>query len=289
MSNKQQYSGTGVADTSADQSNFWADCPIVEIKAGWKRGWFQEDDFTEFAPLPFVPTNTSVQTTEGGIAGKYKVYSATAGTWAPVNAVPTTDTGGGYLRGLCDTAGDAAAIGFAGSPFLLNNAAGKLWFEARFAITGIATNNAQVFVGLGENNVMTFGAAQPLGDADIANATGALIGFNILEDGLGVLNACYEDRATAWVNPTSGTGIGTMAANTFKKVGMVYNPNDSTNAITFYVNGVKQACVISAATLTALTSLDVKGLGVLAGMYADTAGTANYLYLDWWKCYQLGA
>jgi hypothetical protein len=284
--NKQQYTGTSVADTSNDLSNFWADCPIMEIEAGLRRGWFQKDDFTEFAPVPYVPTNTSVQTTEGGIAGKYKVYSAAAGTWTPVNAVPTTDVGGGIIRALCDTDGDQAALGFAGTPFLLNNTCGKMWGEARFAITGIATNNAQVFVGLGENNVMTFGAAQPLGNADVANTTGAMIGVNILEDGLGVLNACHQDRSATWVNPTSGTGIGTVAANTFHKVGWVYNPADSANAFTWYVNGVKK-CVLTAATITAFTNLKVKGLGLLAAMYADSAGTANYFYLDWWKCYQL--
>jgi hypothetical protein len=247
MSNKQQYSGTSVADTDNSMSNFWADCPIAEIRSGWRRGWFQDDDFCEFAPIGFA--TGAVQTTEGGIAGKYKAYCATAGTWVPVNAVPTTDVGGGIIRALCDTAGDQAALGFGSSPFLLNNTAGKLWGEARIAITGIATNNAQVFVGLGENNVMTFGASQPLGDADAANATGAMIGHNILEDGLGVLNACYQDRSTTWVNPTSGTGIGTVAANTFHKVGWVYDPRDSTNAFTWYVNGVKKVS-ITAAVLT---------------------------------------
>lgn len=286
MSNKQQYSGTSVADTSNDLSSFWADCPFADIRNGWRRGWFQEDDFAEFAPIGFA--TGALQTTEGGIAGKYKVYCATAGTWVPVNAVPTTDVGGGIIRALCDTDGDAAALGFGSTPFLLNNTCGKLWGEARFAITGIATNNAQVFVGLGENNVMTFGAAQPLGNADVANTTGAMIGINILEDGLGVINACYQDRSATWVNPTSGTGIGTVAANTFHKVGWVYDPRDSVNAFTWYVNGVKK-CVVSAATVTALTSLDVKGLGLVAAMYADSAGTANYLYLDWWKCYQVNA
>ena len=285
--NPVQYSGSSIVDATNAPSNFWSDCPVTEIRSGFRRGWFQEDDFCEFGPLPFVPTNTSVQTTEGGIAGKYKVFSAAAGTWSPSNSVGGADIGGGLIRALCDTAGDQAALGFAGSPFLLNSAqGGKLWGEARIAMAGIATNNAQVFVGLGETNVMTFGAAVPLGDADTANTSGAMIGLNVLEDGLGAVNACYQDRSTTWVNPAGGTAIGQMAANTFIKVGWVYDPSDSKNAFTWYVNGVKK-CTLTAATLRGLTNLDVKGLGLVAAMYADTAGTANYLYIDWWKCYQV--
>jgi len=133
---------------------------------------------------------------------------------------------------------------------------------------------------------MALSATVPLGNASVANTSGAMIGLNVLEDGLGALNACYQDRSATWVNPTSGTAIGQMAANTFIKVGWVYNPLDPVNCFTWYVNGVKK-CVISSTTLAALTSLDVKGLGMVIAMYADASGTANYLYLDWWKCYQI--
>jgi hypothetical protein len=283
--NSQQYSGSSLADTSSSLSNFWGDCPLSDIRGGLRRGWWQSDDFAEWAPIGFA--TGALQTTEGGISGKYKVYSATAGTWVPVNAVPTTDIGGGLIRGNADSTGDQVSLAFGAAPFLLNNTCGKLWCEVRLAVTSILTNMSQIFVGLGETTVMLLGAAQPLGDTDIANATGALIGFNTLEDGLGVLNSCYEDRSTTWTNVKAGLTTG-LAANTFIKLGMVYNPNDSTNAITFYVNGVRQANVISATTLAALTSLDVKGLGLCVAMYADTGGTANYLYLDWWHAYQLG-
>ncbi len=282
--NLTQYKAGGLSTPQTDSgiSNLWADCPILEIKHGILRGWYQEDDFTD---LSITGTQTSELL---GVGGKYRLICPTAGTWSTVNAIPTNDVPGGYLRVLCDSAGDAAAFGFQSTPFMLTPTAGKMWGEARIAMTGIATNNAQVFVGLCENSVAatTFSTTVPLGDADAANASAAMMGFNVLEDGLGAVNACYQDRSTTWVNPTGGTGIGQMAAHTFIKLGWVYNPATPSEALTWYVNGVKK-CSISATTLAALTNLDSKGLGLCIAQYADSAGTANFLYMDWWKCYQL--
>lgn len=281
--NLTQYKSTGLstAQTDASQSNLWADCPVLEIKHGILRGWYQEDDFTD---LVISGTQTSIL---DNVGGKYRLLCPASGSWSVVNAIPSTEYPGGFLRVLCDTDGDHAAFGYTAMPFCLNTAvAGRMWGEARIAMTGIAANNAQVFVGLAETSVTNFTTAIPLGNADIANSSMAMIGFNVLEDGLGAVNGCYQDRSTTWVNPTGGTGIGQMAANTFIKLGWTFNPSTPTEAFTWYVNGVKKSS-ISLATLQALTNLDVKPLSLCIAQYADSAGTANYLYMDWWKCYQL--
>jgi len=285
-SNVTMYSGASVANTANEPSPaIWADCPISDIRNGITRGWFQSDDFTELSI-------TGTQTAELlGVGGKYKLFNASGGTavdaWqASANAFPTNDVAGGLLRGRCNTNNHAAALATHGTPFLLTPTAGKLWMEARIAMTRIGTDNAQVFCGLCENGVAAFSATVPLGDADTAYASAAMLGFTTLEDGLGVLNAAYEDRATTWVNPTAGTGIGQMAANTFIKVGLRYDPNNSTDTLTWYVNGVKKVS-ISAATLAATGNLKAKGLGLCLAMYADVSGTTNFVYLDWWHAYQL--
>ncbi len=284
--NVTQYSQNLTPDAQNQLSmSIWADCPQTEIRNGIQRGWYQADDFTELSI-------TGTQTAELlGVGGKYKLFNASGATstaaWqANQNAIPTTDSPGGYLRGQCNTNGHSAAFGYHGTPFILSPTAGKLWGEARIAMTGIATDNTQVFVGLAENGVAAYSATVPLGDADVANTSMGMIGFNVLEDGLGRLNAAYQDRATAWVNPTGGTNIGQMAANTFIKVGWKYDPANSLEAFQWFVNGVKRAS-ISGTTLANLTNIDVRGLGLCLAMYADASGTANFVYLDWWQCFQV--
>lgn len=284
--NTQQYSGTSTADTSRTRSNFWADCPIDSIIHGNRDGIHFFDDFAEFTPIGFATGNVTALTTVGGVGGKYKAFSSLNGTITPVNAVPTTAVAGGILRMNNTGNNEATNLSMACAPFLLNNTAGKLWFEARVAMTSIITNNMQMFVGLGETTAMANSVTVPLDGADLANTSGSMIGFNVLEDGVGVINSCYQDRSTTWTNVKASLTTA-MVANTFIKLGMSYSPTDTTNAVTFYVNGVKQANVISAATLTALTSLDVKGLGMCIALYNDTAGTDQYVYLDWWRCAQL--
>ncbi len=258
----------------------WGDLP-PDIVWDPNKGIHFFDDFLD-ASLP------GTQTTQ--IAwGRYKVYNTGTGgaKVIPHSGFPTTGAYGGFLRALADTAGDQFALGTQAIPFLLNNTAGKLRFEARIGITGIATNNLHLFVGLGENIAMTYGAAQPLADADATQTTGGLIGFNILEDGVGVLNTAYADRAAVWTQAQAG--VGTMVAHTWKKVGMIYDPNSTLEALTFYVDGVKQTGVVTAAALAALTYLDVNGLGLCFAGFADSAGTSTYAYLDWWRCAQEAA
>lgn len=267
-----------LGDTSRGPSgSIWATCPFDKAISDPAIGIGFFDDMLDW-PLP------GTQTTEVTL-GRYKVVSPASGVWETINAVPTTAEAGGIVRGLADTDGDQIAFGTQASPFLLNSRpGGKLYFEARVAMTGIATNNGQLFVGLGENSAMTYGAAQPLGNADAGNTTGAMLGFRVLEDGLGVLVTSYQDRSATWTAvQTTSTA---MAANTFIKLGFVYDPFDSTNALTFFINGIRQSTVVSQATITAFTNLDVKGLGPCIAFYADSAGTTNYIYCDWIRAFQ---
>lgn len=274
--------GSGIsADTARGPSAaLWGNCPDglkpwnpidPNIGCGF---W---DDFTDFV-LPGTQT-TAIS------CGRYEVFSVTAGKWTSTNALPTVHAPGGIVAGLCDSDGDAACIRTVATPFLLNGTAnGKLWFEARIAMTGIATNNGQLFCGLLEGATSATSTI-PLGNADVANTSSGLVGFNVLEDGLGVLNSCWADRTTAYTYVQ--TGVGTFAANTFKKVGMLYDPGDSVNALTFWVNGVKQTTVVAQSVITAWANLDVNGVGPALAFFADSAGTSNYIYIDWWGAAQV--
>lgn len=264
-------------------NGLWNDAPSLDsLRNNPTLGWFHDDDFVDFG-LP------GTQTTEINL-GRYKVYNTGAGK-VITDSMPTatgTATGGGIISMLCDTAGDQSVIGTHSCPFSLRpSAGGKLWFEARIATTSIATNMSHIFIGLGNNADVTFGAAIPLADADATGTAVALLGFTRLEDGLGVLNTSYTDEAASYTHVQ--TSAGSIAANAWRKVGFTYDPYGGSSALQFYVNGTKCTTALSATTLAALTHLNASGLGLVFAQFADSAGTGNYAYLDWWRCVQVPA
>lgn len=258
----------------------WADAPSISaLRDNPTLGWFHDDDFVDFG-LP------GTQTTEINL-NRYKVYNTGAGK-VITDSMPTatgTATAGGIISMLCDTAGDQSVIGTHACPFSLNASRGKLWFEARIATTSIATAMTHIFLGLGNNADVTFGAAIPLADADATGTAVALLGFTRLEDGLGVLNTSYTDEAASYTHVQ--TSAGSIAANTWVKLGFTFDPFGGSSAVQFYVNGTKTTTALSATTLAALTHLDASGLGPVFAQFADGSGTANYAYLDWWRCIQI--
>lgn len=269
------------ADTARDWSgNIWTDCPWDEVRSGVRDGVWFEDDFQDYT-LPGTQTTQVAQ-------GRYKAYCATAGQWAVDNMPHSTTAGvaGGIISGLCDTDGDAMSIGTEACPFLLTTTQqGKIWFEARIATTSILTNMGQLFCGLGENHVTTFSSTVPLGNADATSSAIAMIGFNRLEDGLGVLNTSYADHSATWTDVQAAANS-TLAANTWIKLGMKINFKDLTRCVRFYVNNVECSSAITKAILLATTFMDVSGVGPLLAFYADSAGTADYVYIDRWRACQ---
>lgn len=271
----------GSADTNRERSpNIWFDCPFNQLVNGELNGTGFFDDFEEFG-LP------GTQTTEINL-GNYKVYNTGAGTVKSDSMTTGTaaNRDGGVISMLCDTAGDQSVIGTHACPYYLTTTyTGKLWFEARIATTGIATNRSQIFVGLSNNVEVTFGAAIPLADADAVGTAVNGFGFTALEDGLAVLNTSYCDEAAAWTHVE--TSAGTLAANTWIKVGFVVDYKNKSKPIRFFVNNLERDTGMSKATMLALTHLDVSGLGLCFAQFADSAGTSNYAYMDWWQVAQM--
>jgi hypothetical protein len=256
----------------------WKDCPLDAIRNGSINGWYDEDDFNQF-PLPGTQTSAVA-------VGTYVCYDTGAGVVGVDIAGPTAFNPGGIISILADTNNDSGVIGSVQTPFslLTTGAVGKLWFECRVATTGILVNANHLFIGLAENASFTFGANQPLGDANATANNGAMIGFNRLESGLGVLNFSYADRAVAWTDVKAS--VGSIAALTFVKLGFVFDPQNPTKCVTPFVNGVESGTALSKATLLAATFLDVGALGFCMAQRADSAGTANFWYCDWYRCFQ---
>jgi hypothetical protein len=272
--------GSGSSDTKRGPShNLWGDCPVKpwdNRDPGLGFGFF--DDFLDFG-LP------GTQTSEINL-NRYKVYNTGSGT-VKTNSFPngTPAYAGGVVSMLCDTDGDQSVIGTHACPFSLASSAGKLWLEARIAVTSIATATTHFFLGLGNNSDVTFGAAIPLANADATGTAVALLGWNRLEDGLGVLNTSYTDEAAAYTNVLASAG--SIAADTFTKVGLLFDPQNSSRAVRFFQDGVESPTAMTAATLSALTHLDNSNMGLVFAAFADSGGTAVYHYIDWWACAQL--
>lgn len=287
MSNNAQYIGSGTDNGRNPSPSIWADCPLDDIMSnkpvgGNKRGTYFFDDFLDF-PLP------GTQTTQIG-HGRYKLFCTAAGQIAPVKTVNSVVTPGGILSALCDTDNDSFSIGQAHpNVFLsgLSSTSGKMWFEARVAISSIATDGMGFFLGLAETDLWTFATGVPFNGGDAITNAAAAIGFHKGEDALGVINTVYSDRATSFT--TIGASATSMTANTFIKLGMKYDPSNATECVAFYANNVKLTNVLSRAALTALTNLDSGSLGLLWAGVADTGGTAIRPYMDWWQLATLSA
>ncbi len=268
----------GSADTGRKYSNaIWSDCPTQAVRDGTIDGVIFEDDFEAFA-LPGTQT-TAIQ------CGRYAVF-ASSGAWAS-DAMPhsATPLGAGGIISALPGDGASVIIGTANCPFsLATTNVGKLWYEGRIATTSILTNAGQLFFGLAETAVTTYSVTIPLGNANAVSSALALVGFNRLEDGLGVLNTSYADHATSWTD-IGAAANSTLAANTWIKLGMKFDPSNALRCLRFFVDGIECATAMTKAALLALTHLDAKGLGPCFGFYGDSEGS-DYVYIDRWRCVQ---
>lgn len=280
--NTVTFRQNGTTDSNRRRSpNVWADCPWNDIEEGATDGIIFYDNFVDL-PLP------GTLTTEIGL-GKYKAFADSGCTITRVSTVNSVEIFGGALQFAMDTNNDAVVLAQAYPSFMLTGLtsnSGKLWFECCYAQNSIATNMASTFFGLAETEQFTLASGVPLNDGDAITNGGSIIGFRIEEDGLGVVDTVYSDRATSFTNIGDTEG-GTLAANTFTKFGMVYDPSKSENCVRFYVNGVECTTKLSKSTLTGLTNLDANALGLIWATTADSAGTSFAGWMKWWACAQL--
>lgn len=259
----------------------WDRCPFEKIKSGDVDGIAIYDDFSELTLQGTLTTQIA--------AGRYKVFGDTGNTITRVVSINSVLVPGGALQFAIDTDNDEVSLAHAYPSFLLSGLttnSGKLWFEVCYAQSAILTNMASVFMGLANVAGVTLSTTVPLNDGDPIDATMYGVGFRIAEDGLGVVDTVVTDGATSFTNIGATEG-GTLAAFTFKKLGMLYDPSNVTNCITFYADNVPLATTISRSTLTGYTNIDVNGMGFLIASTADSAGTTFKNYLKWIKIAQI--
>lgn len=282
--NTVDYRGNlGAANTDRLPSrNVWADCPVQDIKEGTVPGLYFYDDFVDF-PL------TGTQTTQIGF-GKYKVFATTGSSVTKVEAVNSVEITGGVLSLTTDTDNDSASIAQAYPAFRMSGDPaidGKLWFECCYAQNSIVTNLAGTMILLAETELWTLATGVPFNGGDAITNGASGIGFRLAEDGLGVIDTVVTDRATSFTNIGAGEG-GTLAANTFAKLGFVYDPSaDPTRRIVFYLNNLEVTTKYTQTNLAATTNLKANNLGLIFASVADSAGTTFANYMKWWRVAQI--
>lgn len=276
-----KLNGTSVADKHAPSPAIWEPCPwvLMDEYPGLGRRYY--DDFKDF---PLIGT----QTTQ--IAhGRYKVFNTGAGTINPVSAVNSVEIPGGALKIGLDTDNDSGSIAQSYPSWNITglpSTSGKLWFEVCYAQKAVTTNMAAVMFGLAETEQWTLATGVPFNGGDAITNAASFIGFRIEEDGLGVVDTVYSDRATSFTNIGDAEG-GTLTAFTFKKFGFTYDPDRSADCVTFFADNQELPTKLSKTALVALTNLDANALGFIFAACADSGGTAHESYLKWVKIAQL--
>lgn len=270
--------GNIAADTKRKpSSSIWHDCNIQEIRAGFVDGFIVEDDFMEL-PITAVTSQAT--------SGKYMIASTTG--------TVTAGAGPGGEVALTTAADNAnASIGFYSFPFKLNSSQKKLWFECRFKTSTIANTVADMFVGLMDNVAISTVCPITATTGTSNNGLNALattmnaVGFfhpgaAVSGSGGSTMSSFYQANA---VTPVAvGANIVTLVADTYIKLGFVYDPVDL--YLRFYTNGVEDS---NKKLLGAAAGTDFPDDVYMGFVFAQvgTASTSGLGTLDWVKCVQL--
>lgn len=273
--NTQQYRGSqglGLVDNSRGPSNsIWADCPVLEILSGAIDGVFMHDDFLSG---PRVAAGAEAQ--YAGYGGGYRGFADTGGLVQDGGEI------GGTLDLSSDGDNEGASFRTSCAPFQIARGQGKLWFEARVKTSTITDTKHNLFVGMMADAVLS--ATSPI------TAAGAIADINIVgffrgEAALGgaAMSTVYKaDGVTAVTLNSLGVAL---AADTYVKVGMLFNPQN--NQLAFFRNGVKLPTTYSLPAAQGTDFPNDVRLGLVIALLNATATAPGSSEIDWWRACQL--
>lgn len=273
MTNVVQYAGNqGSNDVNDADSKFspfiWKDCPLQELRDGIVEGWIIEDDFENCV---------AVAAGSEAAAGRYMGFASTGGSVAQADEV------GGAVTASSDGDDEGASIRTHGRPFQISRSHGKMWFEARVKTSTITDTKHGFVVGLSDSLTLT--ATVPI------TAAGALADENLLvfrkQEGDGdQLDFSYKADGVTAVDVATDIVTGGLAADTYVKVGFIYNPD--TYVLTGYVNGVS----IGTKTIPSAAGSDFPNdvrMGLIFAVLNATGTTPGSATIEKWRCAQLAA
>lgn len=274
-----QYSGyagaPGSGDTScAPSQNLWASVDAgLERPGRWFSSW---NDFDEL-----VYSVAALPTTEGPYAG-LRVFTSTGGYFTAIDAE------GGVRKLGSDGDNEGAAIGSAYQPYKIIQNAGELVFEARVKTSSVAaatdTTAHDFFVGLMDSTALS--AVVPITATTGTMADVNFVGF--LRDTTSTTTAAAFETTSKADGQTVvkySTSVGTIVADTWIKVGMVFNRGGD-NVLRFYTNGVEHATSIAIPSAAGTTFPNDVRMGWVMGVTNSGATNTGYASIDWIKVAQ---
>ncbi len=254
----------------------WADCPISQIRSGQADGIFEFDDFTKYHTTATTVLNAHGMPT---FDGNTKVRGGTPATTAAAR--------GGAIELFTTDDNQEAALergGGVNAPYIISTTAGiarKLWFECRIK-NSLVTNLGEWFVGLAAPGSLIANFHDD-GGTDYSDTS--FIGFTQHEDDGNSIDFTYQATGNTFSNVA--TDIGVPTADSYNKLGFVYDPNaPAARRIKLFVDSVEQSTYVTNALITAATFPETEALGLGIAMQAshDDSRTVS---MDWWAAAQL--
>ncbi len=254
----------------------WHDCPISQIESGQKDGIFEFDDFTKYHTTASATLNAhGMPTFEGTTA----VRGGSPATAAAAR--------GGAVELFTTANNEEASLergGGINAPYIISNTAGidrKLWFECRLK-NSLVDNVGNWFVGLAAPGVLVASFHNDTG-TDYSNVS--FIGFTQHEDDGDSIDFTYQ--ATGQVFSNVAAGIGVPTADSYNKLGFVYDPDaPDARKIKLFVDSVEQSTYITTALIDTATFPETEALGLGIALMSSSAEDRT-VSMDWWACAQL--
>lgn len=263
-------SSTGANTDRGPSPQIWADCPVADIQENPSFGLHFFDDFLHFAPVA---------------AGAQALYGSYYGFADTGGSVAVADEVGGVITFSSDGDNEGASIQTPQKFVQISRSYKKLWFEARVKFSTIADTKNGFFVGL--IDTATLSATVPITAAG-AIADENVVGFHRLEGDGDMLDVVYKADGVTQV--TLAADAVTLAADTYVKVGFVFEPTNSIGNyyVRFFYNGVEITGARYQIPSAAGTDFpnDVR-LGLVAAVLNATGSSPGDVKMDWWRIAQL--
>lgn len=312
------YSGSGIDTSRGFSGAIWGSCNwpgIIEQSMEFAGASYVEDDFN-------VIGNAAMSSAYAGSIGKWSTYGYAG---AQLN---DGQLEGGVIQLSSDAADEgltllssAGAGRFVTTSTLALNQ--KMWFECRIAKSSITTAHLTCFAGLMKPTLSSGlpAAAQPLTTTDdIPMTAGDLFGFLLSGTANGTTGGTMTEVGVAFVlasgtvnYPTNlqtlmaSTGNTVLAANTFVKLGWVFDPQAPYALVTaptarqtagtlrrklirFYVNGVEAPTFLASedvANATAGQAFPTAFMSPVLSVMNEASASSDYLAVDWVRFAQL--
>ena len=164
----------------------------------------------------------------------------------------------------------------------------KLWFEARVKKASVTDEGSAMYVGLGWDHTTGTSVAVTTCLTDDEAELGAFSFLGFLCDLSNADSWDFTYMADAQTAVTKIAGVDVAVADTFVKLGFVYDPDaPSTKRIKVFVNNVEQTTYVTATNIGTATFPDAEPMAMVWAVKVGTAAESK-AQMDWWRAAQLG-